>query len=1139
MDFYTSPITANIDGVDIALQVLETDPTPSRTPGTKTTEEASIVPNTVDLAQSFLQTQSSSERRKLEDALVAETQDLSASVTSTSEAGSDEDWPVGTGQALSLPAFLADFLQGVVDRTQIKIQGVKFQLDVEVPVEPTSTTPEPVSFQIALEGIDVEGVTTSSQEQGSSPTIVPKEGKRHISLSNVRAYLVSEANVFSVLARSPSVTSPSVASSPAMTRNPPSRQTSTLSSSSHQELPASLQDSFRDQTSQLDGVNESHSPIEDSEEALSIPYELSGPADEDLDESPATPRASTYLEFNNPSPERPTEESLEDAMEEPMFHSTIGRINHVANSFAFEDQRPQWASIEREARSAPNLELSFRSTDSESPKPSSPGEHLQHSTSSDGSLSRSTEDLAESHLYTHEDAESMYMSAFSTNEQPPSTILSPAASHHTPTHPPDLAEWTTADSEPTVQPTVAEEKPVLDDTIANLVTPDVSRTTESEMPPQTQTLGKEHEVHVDRPPTPRAAMPGAWEEDDDEPFLQGSSLASISRSITSRRPHWESSESGSDSSSPAFSRACIAEVETEDSGTDKRQDDVPTPKGPTRLVKEILSLKTISIYVPSYHEHLQVHGAMSDSVAQMSQFMGHSVFPQAPGAFSVHGATATSPRSHPAAAQSKDGSLEVNLSPISINFDASLGFLLSMVVGKLLGAFKTDKPSVPTKKETDQSEPKPVPGMNINFEEIKLSFLNRLGGVTDTAERYLDPTAFILDQEVLLSTTLQNLSISTSSVEISKGRGAQKQTGTLTRIDLQKFRFGYGNGDIISFDSGKQMSTSIRDTFLSSGTDISVKILQSGDQFKTDIETLPLVVQIDLQRLDETFSWFGGLSSFLNMSASIASSPSPTPKAAVIPQKPRGVRFDTPIDPGDKSAASENKVNVRIGGALVELLGRDCSVSAETTALKLVSRDEGIGMACSMIRVSGPYLKNSTADPAITCDISRLRLDFLTSPQNKDLEKLLELIIPTKLKFDNSDDEIMVDTLLSQRRKGSVLRIAVEAVDVRVQNMAQLSVLPNLGEEVAKLSTVAKYLPEDDRPGLLTLGEIQKISVGVDFGEGSDTLGRKCRIFTSARLRSPPSSPLRCTASRSNETRRKSWLGTRRLPPRTWRPAAP
>ncbi|KAF7547282.1 hypothetical protein G7Z17_g7842 [Cylindrodendrum hubeiense] len=1112
MDFYTSPITVEIDGVDIALQILGAEPKSSRTPGTKTPEDITVVPNTVDLAQSFLETQPSSERRKLEDALAAETQDLGASVA-MSDDGSEEESTFGTGQPLSLPAFLADFLQGIVDRMQVRIKGITFQLDVEVPVEPNSPATELVSFQIALEDIDVEGVTAHSQEQDGSPTIVHKEGKRHVSLSNVRAYLISEANVFSALARSPSMTSPSIASSPVMTRNPPSRQTTTLSQGSFNDEPmASLQESFRGRLDDPDDSYEPDYPLGDSEEALAIPYELSDPADDELDDSPATPRASMYHDFNtmalgDPEEEfleEPLEDAIEDAIEAPLFHSTMG-LDHTSHSAALEDEMPQWASIEQESRSAPTVDLPFRPAYTDALRPPSPDQHLGRSTSSKGSFGvDSTGDLAESHVYTHEEAESMYMSAFSQNDPQASTALPPSTSQHTLPpldSPEELASSTTTEMNPVVE----EVKPAAEE---------LKSSTEEIKPVEdvVEQSKEEDLAPVAEPQTPRAVMPGGWDDDADDSPPQNPIDSSTLRDRSPGTPVQTDSQtetSDSDTSSPAFSRACITDLDPEHPRTPvKPQDEVPTPKGPTRLVKEIFNLKTISIYVPSQHQHIHVHTASSDSIAQLSQSLGRSVYPQAPGAFSVHGASSTLPQSPPASATNADNTLEVALSPISINFDTSLGFLLAMVVGKLLEAVKDNKPPATAQDDTKQEPEKKALDVKITLDEIKLNFLNRLGGVSDTPERYLDPTAFIFDEEVLLSTTLQNLTISMSPTQIASRRTSREkstpQPATLTKIDIQKFRFGYANDDIISFDSGRPMSTSVRDTFLSSGTDIGIKILQSGDNIKTDIETLPLVVQVDLQRLDETFSWFGGLSSFLNMSASIASSPSPTPKPTVVPQqKPRGVRFDTPIDPGDKSAASENKVNLRIGGALVELVGRDCSVAAESSAIKLVSREEGIGMACGVMRVSGPFLKNSQADPAISTEISGVRMDFLTAPQDKDLERLLELIIPTKVKFDHGNDEIMVDTLLRQRRKGSVLRASVDAVNVRVQNMAQLSVLPNLGEEIAKLSTVAKYLPEDDRPGLLTLGKIQKVGVSLDFGGKLGHLGAEINDFNVGHITMP------------------------------------
>ncbi|KXJ91123.1 autophagy-related protein 2 CAD motif-domain-containing protein [Microdochium bolleyi] len=127
-------------------------------------------------------------------------------------------------------------------------------------------------------------------------------------------------------------------------------------------------------------------------------------------------------------------------------------------------------------------------------------------------------------------------------------------------------------------------------------------------------------------------------------------------------------------------------------------------------------------------------------------------------------------------------------------------------------------------------------------------------------------------------------------------------------------------------------------------------------------------------------------------------------------------------------------------------------------------------------------LRGSMASPPIQVAVNNARIEYLVTPKDIDLERLLELITPSKYKFDQKDDEIMVDTLLRQRRKGAVLRLNVDDVQVEVSNLPLLHVLPGLGEEVARLSSVTKYLPEDDRPGILTLGLLRNIDVSVDIG---------------------------------------------------------
>lgn len=984
MDFYSSPITVEVDGVDVRLKVSpkEDREKPPRRRG-KRQEDSDVLPTAADLAQSFLQAQESGERKELEEALAAETQDLGASMT-MSESGSEDDMSYGTGQALSLPVFLTDFLQGVVDRTQICIRAVTFQLDVELPVDPNAPTPELVTFQLAVEDINVEGVTTPALEEDGTPKTVSKEGKRHISLDNIRAVLISEANVFSTLVRSPSMQSSVASRSPVLTElaQPALQQPDSPELSVSEQLMA-----FSDEL------------LRDSEDAFNIPYDMDDSNEESDPQEPAssvsTPRASVYQGSSQ------SDESYAQS-------EIVGR------------DLAAWGSFERQAQSEPHLqpaEHHILEPRTPSPEPLSGSEHG----SSGPSSQQPPDDLTQSHLYSHEDAESMYMSAFSHTNSTPTRDSMPGA-------------WGTGES-----PSPEASPP--------------ARRAEAATLPITQ----------------RSPSPSPMSAHDESATGQ---LADVQQEVEDEVVAAEVSTEHVAGQDEAALPGPETETEMGTAEADAQQDDVPTPRGPTRLVKEILSLASITIYVPSNHKHIQI---------QPVPDLGKSASPNLPGAFSIHSEAApVSPEIRPQVVQTEesepaDKALEIILAETEVRFDASIGFLLAMVVSKLIEAARGQPEVSPA--ETDSKMPpasSPFPEVRVMVEHISLLFLEKLAGVADSPARIFSTPTADFSQDVLLKADIQNLGCNMS---------ASEQHQTEVAINIEKFTFGYANQDIISFDRRIQMFESVMNTFPTAGQDISVKISQGPDSVRCNIDTLPLHVKLDLQRLDETFSWFGGLSSFLNMGSSMSSNASRGARSPVkVAQKPRGVRFEAPVRPDDQSAAKENKVAMRINGFRLDVIGRECSVGLDTSALKLVSREEAIGIHFSRVRLSGPYLKNARGDPPIVADILGTRLEYLGAPQNSDLERLLELITPSKVKFDESNDEIMVDTLLRQRRKGPVLRLTLDKVNVSVGKVQQLNCLPILVEELAKLGTVAKYLPEDDRPGLLTLGLAKEVEFSLDIG---------------------------------------------------------
>ncbi|KAI5861237.1 hypothetical protein GGS23DRAFT_577692 [Durotheca rogersii] len=1009
--FYTSPITVEIDGVDIKLTLTSRDESPRTASGrsrrSKTAPglpgETDPVPNAIDLAQSFLETQPSKDKAKLQAALDAESQDLGASVTG-SEDGSDEDYPLGTGQPLTLPTFLADFLQGIVDRLQLSVRGVTLHLDVETPVEPNLAVPELITFQVAIDDIIAEGVTTTLDGTAGEglPGVAHKEGKRFVVLNKIRASLISEANAFSTLARSSSMPSslatdsPVIASRPSLSREPVPADASTFGWRSEQAGDPEYSPS---------GQN----PGMDSEDAFNIPYDMSGSSDgqeEGSRSTPSTPRALT------------------------------SQTRSEGGSIPFSPKRPSQSLIEPRRDPSPPLIATARSEPSLGHQQTwGEGSSVESSTSgenphldlgrSHGTAVSSGEELAQSHLFSHEEAESMYMSAFSNASSPPLRGRSQRM--------PGAWGYDSSSTEESVYPPHGARSPLLQ--------------------PTDPSIAMRNRVAGDHPPFSIASPPSDLDERQ-TPVIDNLEEA--------RQPH---------GSLPP--RAEKEDVPAEDAST---------PRGPTRLVKELISLEAISLYIPSAHQHIQVAHVEEESVPRTSRSrLDRSVSPNLPGAFSVYAgeqSTASiAPDTNARVHEALDKTLEVILSSLEIRSDLSTGFLLAKVASRILSALR-EQPDISAPKKSGKSEnknnPSPPPDLKIVAKQITIHFLENLVGIADTPERSFHPSPSSLNSDSLLTASVQDLSVSLSgSSSLAK-----------TSVNVGKFKLGYRDDDIVSFDQRIQMRASVNDVFPSAGADISLQVSRSPTMTGCEVRTLPLHIKIDLQRLDETFSWFGGLSGFLNMSSSMTSNTSPAPKSPVgtAPRKPRGVRFDAPIRPDDASANSQNKVNIRLGGFRLDLVGKDCSVSLDTTAVKLVIRDEGIGASISKTRLAGPYVRNLMGTPPINVVVVNTRLEYLATPNDADLGRLLKLILPSNHRFDENDDEIMVDTLLRQRRNGPILRVNVDGVEVDVGKIHHLQVLPALGEEVARLATVTKYLPEDDRPGMLTLGQINSLNVTVDVG---------------------------------------------------------
>ena len=1073
-------------------------PTQPRSDSSDSEEEdaASGLPTAADLAQSFLETEPRSEEKaELEAALQSEGQEYGTE----SVLSDDGDEALGTGAALSLPAFMTGFLQGIVDRLQVHISGVVFNLDVELPNESPrssgSTTPDIVTVQLRIEKIGIEGVTHQVENASEDKeALISKDGKRLVNLSEIYGTLISEASFFSGLARSTALPSPVMQHSEVF----PARHASSKSPSVHsnlyesqilsrpsiprsvmedsQELPhmakssssdeGSIRESFttsehgrfddavedeiQSRMSQSASIHNAETELGSSSIFHNSAYldQISGSQyldhEEDAEESlpppglysqdslparqlsrPSTPRASTH----SPVVRAIEQESQEDTL------SDIGHSSMLRSSFLSGRKRFSEARLSRSQVSA---ELASGSIAPEPVK-----EEVEHNYTACTNGPDHNEDdeptpvgedsLAQSQYFSHEEAESMYLSAVSHGGPAVPGGWESNSENELPSNPSSPAR-------PTGTPTRDILYSALDPSTAHLHTL---------IPSEQSTAPVKSDTTASR-------------------ILSSPSSPGLANSRTLPKVSSNASEHSNASSEAA-----------------------------TKLSKQIFYLDSINVYLPtasgrseqvvgdsaaSKHVYESAYGALSEAAQSASVIV--------PGAFSTHFSTPRStnrsnittsehrrPLSPANEGESTKCPTEVILGHLQTQFDISIGRVLYKLVQQLLSSLDTKPKQEASSSDQGKSKDTTTSPLDVNVfaKEISVKFLERLDGRLGSSRTSSERVSWKVapDSDILLRTVLKGLRI----------RSNVADSLTKTHMTLNKFLFGYSHDNIVSFDAALQMRSSIRD-LKTEGIDITAEITQTPVATRFEVNTLPIHCSIDLQRLDETFSWFGGLSSVLNMGSSIASVATVT---AVTPvkTKPRGVRFDTPIQPDDKSLTTQNKADVRIGGFVLDLVGSECSVGLETSAVKLVQRDTGLGVAIQKIRLSGPHLSQSNDDPAINVELTGTRLEYLSAPRDSDLDRLLDIITPSKTKYDQADD-ILIDTLVRQRKQGPVLNINVESVQGRLEKLNELSYLPDLGEEIAKLATVAKYLPEADRPGMLVLLKLQQFNGSVDV---NNTLG--------------------------------------------------
>ncbi|KAL9037023.1 MAG: hypothetical protein Q9180_003961, partial [Flavoplaca navasiana] len=405
------------------------------------TTDSGVLPTTDELAKSFLQTEPREEKAQLK-AAVAQSQHLDQSQIDIIP---NDTSTLGVGDGLSLPAFLSGFLKGIGDRFRLTLSDVRvdISLQVDLPSESCSTSSasersERVTLRLSVKDIQYGNVQFREFSTGSEinrsnnatstesmPNTDTPQWKSKITLSDVRGAVLSDASMFSSLSRSFAPSSSSE-STPALSPSQARRK---------------IHDPIKAPNDGVYGTNENAALYPSMADKLHDPLLhdpplgssgiLDSSSESDYEHQQPTMSRDTHFEtishtkrdvrgsnIHNESskPDKAIQRSGHEGLDEHPRPTEYPSSDDPENP-----SRKQQTSLKswqkdisiskREGKNSEELLGSSRSSPSSSPDRRTSA-NLPH------------EDLAESRIFSHEEAESMYMSAM-TDVSPPKDSINP------------------------------------------------------------------------------------------------------------------------------------------------------------------------------------------------------------------------------------------------------------------------------------------------------------------------------------------------------------------------------------------------------------------------------------------------------------------------------------------------------------------------------------------------------------------------------------------------------------------------------------------------------------------------------------------------------------------------------------------
>ena len=952
------------------------------------------IPSSFDLAQSFLQAEPGEERLELQQAIASQSEYMQSSTAST------KDGEVGTGApgGWSLPSFIADFFKGIGDRLEVSIKDITFIVQNALSQDALGKDDAPsdadsVKIMAKITELSMPGLNLQSEEPAS------EEGKRQLLVRDFSFFLLSDPEAFSQYSQSPAP------SSPHLTKSKSKQSSASSAALSEPDMAPGLR---RVPSSSMYGSENGSMQIDSEYYSSPIHHHNQG-QQEFIDEFVENENMNDSVIFDGRSQsaiyEEPLSESSSDSA--PAFAS-VPESEMGTSSFMTTTSRPPHSTLasSRERNLSQEGGLSSSNIDidnQERAKMLASIGQLDVSTYAN-SEEASAEDLAESKIFTHDDAETMYMSAVSNKTS--STRTSKVM--------PGGWNWSQP-SEPEVNPSPAQNTGQGEMSTGSTQRQEVSL---KGVAPTTTSFSQDEQPYGRQDPARNKGI------DSDESCLVAKQLVTISQVSVWLSLHQQDSKSSNVPSTTRISNLNVV-------GFGK--DSVPYLDG---------------------SRSAQFSTSAEESAA-------HDARP--PGLHLDGTAPADSD-------QDRHIDLEVEASDIHVQLDFSVVRLIAVVAKETLNALEINKCEKPVAEA--QSFP-PMPAMTVRIGNGQLHICEQVPEETFSTSCLTEinlPGRSIADEDVLLSLRLLSVEFSISSC----GNHIRQ------RLSISRMNLSHSTGELLSFLHNVKMQVSVKDIDSLNQDALLARVNSEGHVRNVDVQMKPVYVKLDLLKLDDVLSKSGGLNSLLDLGNSIISTStirSNSRKSEQTKSRSRSVRFHVPTSETshvDQSHLSSGKFNGRIAGASVDIVGSTCAVKFQCSAIKTVYRQEGLGVVIDRAKVEGPLLPHQTEMADIIVRLKNIRIEYLPAPSEKDLDRLLSLLTPSRNKYDD-DDDIMVDTLLRQRRQGAVLRLNIDELESSIEGLDYTSNLSKLVTEFGKLSTVAKYLPQDDRPGILTFGLVKKL----------------------------------------------------------------